>query len=93
MVGGTDAFALLVVHVGVGDTAAKAASTYTKSMRCAAVRLRVAESGTTGACGRWAKAAADGARDTRSPGLRRAQAFTELLRRYLNSGGRPGGGL
>jgi len=31
----------------------------------------------------------DGARDTRSPGLRRAEAFTELLRRYLNSGDTP----
>ncbi len=33
--------------------------------------------------------AEDGVADTRSPGLRRAQAFTELLRRYLNSGDAP----
>ena len=31
----------------------------------------------------------DGSRDTRPAALRRAEAFTELLRRYLNSGGSP----
>ena len=32
---------------------------------------------------------ADGARDTRSPALRRAEAFAELLRRHLNRGDNP----
>ena len=31
----------------------------------------------------------DGARDIRPAALRRAEAFTELLRRYLNSGDGP----
>lgn len=31
----------------------------------------------------------DGARDTRSPALRRAEAFAELLRRHLNHGDNP----
>jgi len=35
------------------------------------------------------KPAADGTRDTRPAALRRAEAFTELLRRYLNSGHSP----